>query len=110
MPQEDGYTRKELTAIKLPPLPRHCGELRRFVKNVLDVLCPLEIHPSGTFFMRWFELCCYVDAAIENALIDFLQSNLAGIAQADALSYTKLKSHKDNTKELDGHVNYFYRK
>ena len=48
--EKDVYTRKDLTAVKLPPLPRHCG--RRFVNDVSDVLCSIEVHPSGTFFNR----------------------------------------------------------
>ena len=86
--EDDVNTRKELTAIKLPPLPRHCGEWRRFVNNVLDMLCHLEIHPSGPFSMQWFKLCCYADAAVLAQLIEFLQANSAGIAQADFLLYT----------------------
>ena len=78
--EDDVYSRKELTALKLPPFPRHCGQWHRFVNDVLDVLCPNEIHPSGTFFNRWFKLCCYVDAAVADRLKDFLQRNSAGIA------------------------------
>ena len=56
--EDDVYTRKKLLALKLPPLPRNCGTWRRFVNAMLDELCPIEVHPSGTFFNRWFKLCC----------------------------------------------------